>query len=65
MSVVYTDKTLMDATKRSEEELATKISEVVGKSIRLNITMLNEGEKFEDRFMEAITKINFNITEEY
>ena len=65
LSVVYTDKTLMDATKRSEEELATKISEVVGKSIRLNITMLNEGEKFEDRFMEAITKINFNITEEY
>ena len=64
LSIVFNDATSCDACKNKEEEICNIISTVVGKQIKVSITMLEKGETFENHYMEAVKKINFNITEE-
>lgn len=64
LQIVFTDKTCCDTALRREAELKESISQIVGKEIKLRIAMLESGENFTDHYMEAISKINFNITEE-
>ena len=52
------------AVKSKTEEIEGVIAKVTGKDIKINVTLLEKGQAFEDHFMEAIKKINFNITEE-
>lgn len=64
LSIVFTDETIFLAVKCKTEEIEGVIAKVTGKGIKINVTLLEKGQAFEDHFMEAIKKINFNITEE-
>ncbi|MDE6210302.1 MAG: DNA polymerase III subunit gamma/tau [Lachnospiraceae bacterium] len=64
LSVVFSDATVYEGARLHEEELKNSISEIIGKEIKVKISLLDSGENFTDHYMEAISKINFNITEE-
>ena len=64
LSIVFTDATTHQAAQSHEEQIAETISQVVGKQIKVSITLLESGEVFENHYMEALKKINFDVTEE-
>ena len=64
LSVVFSDATVFGSARLHEAELSQDISSIVGKQTKVKMTLLEEGESFTDHYMEAISKINFNITEE-
>lgn len=64
LSVVFSDATVFGSARLHEDELSQDISSIVGKQTKVKMTLLEEGESFTDHYMEAISKINFNITEE-
>ena len=64
LSVVFDDATCYEGAKLHENELQTAISEIINKEIKVKMSLLKSGENFTDHYMEAISKINYNITEE-
>lgn len=64
LSIVFMDATCRDYVKNKITDIEEIISNATGKDIKINLTLLENGEAFEDHYMEAIKKINFEITEE-
>ena len=64
LSIVFSEATTCEAAKVHTEEIENIISSVLGKQIKVSITLLEKGEVFEDHYLEAIKKINFKIMEE-
>lgn len=64
LSIVFTSGTNADALRLHQTEIEEAIGEVTGKDIKINIELLESGQRLEDHFIEAINRVNFNITEE-
>lgn len=64
LSIVFSDATVCGSARLHESEFAEAISKIAGKEIKVKVTLMEQGEDFTDYYMEAISKINFNITEE-
>lgn len=66
LSIVFTEAVNYDAISRPDTvtDIENAISEVIGKSVHLDVKLLEQGQNFDDHFAEIRKKINFDIIEE-
>ena len=66
MSIVFTEGVNYGVINREQTviDIETAISEVIGKSVKLDVKLLEVGEHFEDHFVEIRKKINIEEIEE-
>ena len=66
LSIVFTEATNYDAVNRADTvtDIENAISEVIGKSVKLDVKLLEQGQNFDDNFVEIRKKINIDMIEE-
>ncbi|MEE1517807.1 MAG: DNA polymerase III subunit gamma/tau, partial [Lachnospiraceae bacterium] len=66
LSIVFTETFNYDTVKREQTviDIENAISEVIGKSVKVDVKLLETGEHFEDHFVEIRKKIMIDQIEE-
>lgn len=66
LSIVFTDGVSYGAVSRADTvaDIENAISEVIGKSVQVDVRLLENGQRFEDHFVEIRKKINIDNIEE-
>ena len=66
LSIVFTEAINYDTVRREQTvmDIENAISEVIGKSVKLDVKLLEKGEHFEDHFVEIRKKIMIEEIEE-
>ena len=66
LSIVFTEAINYDAIRREQTviDIENAISEVIGKSVKLDVKLLEKGQHFEDHFVEIRKKIMIEEIEE-
>jgi DNA polymerase-3 subunit gamma/tau len=66
LSIVFTEPINYDAVNRPDAviDIENAISEVIGKAVKTDIRLLNQGENFQDHFVEIRKKIMIEEIEE-
>lgn len=66
LSIVFTEAVNYDTIARPDTvtDIENAISEVIGKSVQLDVKLLEQGQNFDDHFVEIRKKINFDSIEE-